>query len=185
MPRHTPTLRDWPSRNVCSKMASRLVQLVYLMAPAYLANMAPPFLRFWGGWNPPINSRSLGSHKTVLGAFCGLAAAFTTTFAQSRVQWHGNLVDYAHWPMIGLLIGTGAIGGDVVKSFLKRRRGIVAGARWIPADQLDFAVGALLLIQPRAHLRGTDIALILAFTFVGDIVVNQVSFRLGIRDTAW
>jgi len=44
-----------------------VLQLIYLMLPAYLANMAPPFTRFWPGWNRPISRRWLGDHKTVVG----------------------------------------------------------------------------------------------------------------------
>ena len=162
-----------------------VAQLVYLMAPAYAANMTPPFVRFWPGWNRPISRRWLGTHKTVLGAVAGVLTALVVAFVQARVDWTGSMLDYAHWSVVGLLLGVGAIGGDLVKSFLKRRRGIPAGARWIPADQLDFVVGALALIQPRAHLSWPDVASILAVTFVADIIVNQVSFRLGIRDSAW
>jgi len=57
------------------------------------------------------------------------------------------------------------------------------GQSWIPADQLDFIVGALLLAWPWLRLQLLDVALILAFTFVAHIVVNHVAFRLGIRDT--
>jgi len=31
------------------------------MAPAYLANMTPPFMKYWKGWNPPISRRWLGA----------------------------------------------------------------------------------------------------------------------------
>jgi hypothetical protein len=36
-----------------------LLQLLYFMLPAYLANMSPPFVRRWHGWNRPINVRLL------------------------------------------------------------------------------------------------------------------------------
>ena len=52
----------------------RLVALIALLAPAYGANMAPPFARFWQGWNPPILRRALGGHKTVVGTAAGLVA---------------------------------------------------------------------------------------------------------------
>jgi CDP-2,3-bis-(O-geranylgeranyl)-sn-glycerol synthase len=29
----------------------RLAQLFYLMLPVYFANMAPPFVKYWSGWN--------------------------------------------------------------------------------------------------------------------------------------
>ena len=106
-------------------------------------------------------------------------------FAQSRVQWHGSIVDYDRCPFIGLLLGVGAIGGDIVKSFFKRCMKIAPGGRWIPADQLDFGIGALILISSMAHLLWLDVAIVLAITFVGDIIVNQIAFKLRIRDTAW
>ena len=166
-------------------MTWRVWQMLYLMAPAYLANMTPPFVRFWSGWNRPISERWLGSHKTVLGAVAGVSVAIGVALIQARIHWRGGIVDYDLWPIIGLLLGVGAIGGDVVKSFVKRRRGVSPGARWVPFDQVDFVIGALLLIAPLAGLSWWDVAMILAITFVGDIGVNQLAYKLGIRETAW
>lgn len=163
----------------------RVAELLYLMSPAYLANMAAPFARFWNGWNRPISERWLGSHKTVVGAVAGISVALIVAFVQSRIQWRGSIVDYDRWPLIGLLLGAGAIGGDMAKSFFKRRVKIAPGDRWIPADQLDFGIGALVLIAPISGLSWIDGTVILAITFLGDILVNQIAFRLHIRDTAW
>ena len=166
-------------------MLARIGQLLYLMAPAYLANMAPPFVRFWTGWNRPINERWLGSHKTVIGAVAGVCVAMVAALLQARIHWSGGVVDYARWPLIGLLLGGGAMGGDIAKSFVKRRLGIAPGARWIPADQLDFVIGALALIAPLASLSFWDVTMTLAISFIGDVMVNHLAFKLGIRDTAW
>ena len=95
------------------------------------------------------------------------------------------MVDYANWPALGLALGIGALGGDALKSLVKRARGIAPGKSWVPFDQLDFAVGALALVWPWAMLGWGDALLILAFTFVADIVVNHAAYRLGIRDTRW
>jgi hypothetical protein len=43
------------------------LRLLYFMTPAYVANMAPPFVRFWKGWNRPIHVGLFGTHKTVVG----------------------------------------------------------------------------------------------------------------------
>jgi CDP-2,3-bis-(O-geranylgeranyl)-sn-glycerol synthase len=163
----------------------RALRLVYLMMPAYAANMAPPFLAHWRGWNPPISRTWLGSHKTVLGFAAGLGAALATTFVQSRLGWRGGMVAYDDWPVLGLLFGVGAMGGDCVKSFVKRRLGIRPGRPWIPFDQLDFLVGALLLIWPRVALTWSDVAIVLLLSVAGDIVVNHVSYALGVRATRW
>jgi len=46
-----------------------LLQLLYFMAPAYLANMAPPFVRYWKGWNrPPLVSRPLSTPRCIVDA---------------------------------------------------------------------------------------------------------------------
>ena len=166
-------------------MTWRVAQLLYLMMPAYCANMTPPFVRFWRGWNPPISARWLGSHKTVVGAAGGVLAAMVVALIQARLRWRGAIADYDRWPILGLLLGVGAIGGDAVKSFIKRRRGVAPGGRWIPFDQLDAAIGALVLVAMRVDLSWSDVAAVLAITFVGDIGVNQVAYRLGIRESAW
>ena len=54
-----------------------------------------------------------------------------------------------------------------------------------PGDQLDFAVGALLLTWSRVSLASTDAAVILGVTAGGHILVNHLGYWLGIRDTRW
>ncbi|KAA0006124.1 MAG: CDP-archaeol synthase, partial [Thermoplasmata archaeon] len=39
----------------------------------------------------------------------------------------------------------GALLGDIVESFFKRRVGKERGEDWIPFDQVDFLIGALIL----------------------------------------
>lgn len=167
-------------------MAARLLELVWLMLPAYCANMAPPFAKFWRGWNRPIHRRLLGDHKTIVGFTLGVAVAVGAAFLQSRLSptlpllWSRDA-----WLAVGLASGVGALGGDAIKSLFKRRIGIAPGASWIPADQVDFVVGALTVLAFFVTLRASDVVLVLAFSFVADVAVNQIAFRIGIRDTAW
>ncbi len=163
----------------------RVLELVYFMAPAYVANMAPPFVRYWKGWNRPISARWLGSHKTVLGFAAGVAAAVLVAFAQSRVGWGGAIASDEDWLDLGARMGVGAMLGDSVKSFFKRRRGVAPGGTWIPFDQLDFVLGALLLVGRRAALSASDVAIVLALSFVGHILVNHIGYWLGVRDARW
>jgi len=163
----------------------RVLQLAYFMAPAYVANMAPPFVRYWKGWNRPISRRWLGTHKTVLGFVLGVVAATLTTFVQWLLAWSGSLVAYEDWPLLGVLFGAGAMAGDSAKSFFKRRLGVEPGRPWIPFDQLDFVLGALLLVSTRVTLAWTDVATILLLSFCGHILVNHLGCWLGIRDTRW
>src|SRR5258706_2837963 len=125
---------------------ARLIELLYLMLPAYLANMAPPFTKFWPGWNRPISQKWLGAHKTVIGFSLGVVTALFVACIQSRIDWSGSLWPASSWIAIGLAQGFGAMAGDSLKSLVKRRIGIAPGQTWIPPDQLDFPLGALLLL---------------------------------------
>ena len=82
-------------------------------------------------------------------------------------------------------MGAGAMTGDCVKSFFKRRRGVAPGGTWIPFDQLDFVAGALLFAWQRAALGWTDVAIILVLSFIGHILVNHLGYWLGVRDARW
>jgi CDP-2,3-bis-(O-geranylgeranyl)-sn-glycerol synthase len=163
----------------------RLAQLLYLMLPVYLANMAPPFVKFWHGWNPPISLGLLGSHKTVVGFAAGIVVAVAVTFVQARLQWKGSLLSPDHWLAAGIAAGFGAMAGDSLKSFFKRRLRIGPGQRWMPFDQLDFIVGGLVALSFFVRLDWVDIASICAISFVGDVLVNQLSFHLGMKETRW
>ena len=157
-----------------------------MLAPAFLGNMAPPMLRFWTGWNPPIDEPLLGSHKSLGGFTAGVATAVAAAGLQA--QWMPAslaLVDYRHWLPIGLALGLGAMSGDCVKSAIKRRRGKPPGSSWMPFDQLDFITGALLFIAPVVNLPWAEVVGVLVFTFVADIAVNRLAYRLGIKSTPW
>ena len=166
--------------------SDRLLELVWLMLPVYCANMAAPFVKFWRGWNRPIHPLLLGNHKTIVGFGVGVAAAIAAAYLQSGLLVAIPLLwDARDWLGVGFACGLGALCGDAVKSFFKRRLGIAPGHRWIPADQVDFVVGGLLALGWFVNLSGSDILAILAVSFVADVAVNQLAFRAGIRDTAW
>jgi CDP-2,3-bis-(O-geranylgeranyl)-sn-glycerol synthase len=164
---------------------ARLIHLVAFLAPAYAANMAPPFVRFWKGWNPPLHRRWLGDHKTVLGVAAGLAAALAVAAVQPLSGAPRFPLADRPWWLHGLLCGAGALGGDALKSFFKRRRGIPPGGRWIPLDQLDFQIGALLLAGPGADLTVPEVAVLLVVGFLGALLFSRLAFGLGIKSTKW
>lgn len=163
----------------------QLAELFYLMLPTYLANMAPPFVRFWHGWNPPIHRRYLGEHKTVIGFMLGVGAGIAAAFFQLRVASVDGKFPYQDWFWFGLTMGLAAMLGDAAKSFVKRRLGIAAGQAWIPADQLDFVFAGLLVLHLWVPYSWLDALWIVALSFVGDVLINHVSFYFGIRTTKW
>jgi len=72
-----------------------------------------------------------------------------------------------------------------VKSLLKRRLGIAPGEPWIPADQLDYAIGVLVLMWFGIRLSWQDVLLVFAIGFVGHIAENHIACCLGICDIRW
>ena len=163
----------------------RALDLLYFMAPAYVANMSAPLARYWKGWNRPISARWLGTHKTVIGFAVGLLGALATSFVQHVFGADTHLAGDQQWADLGLRFGLGAMAGDSAKSFFKRRLGIPPGQPWLPFDQIDFVLGALILVAPRSLLGPGDIALLLAVSFGGHIIVNHAAYWLGIRDVKW
>jgi CDP-2,3-bis-(O-geranylgeranyl)-sn-glycerol synthase len=161
------------------------LQLLYLMAPVYAANMAAPFARVLPGVPRPISERWLGSHKTWRGCLLALLASTLTAWVQARLHWTGNLIAYDDWFLLGLLCGVAAMAGDSAKSFVKRRMGIAPGKPWIPADQLDYVVAGLLALSIWHRFGWTDVVIVVAISFVGSLVVNRLSARLGIKSTIW
>jgi CDP-2,3-bis-(O-geranylgeranyl)-sn-glycerol synthase len=168
----------------------RLLELLLLMAPAYVANMAPPFLRFWHGPNPPISRRWLGDHKTVGGFIVGTLVGALVAWAISMrtigdLAYVENSPFASHWFWFGISMGFAALLGDSIKSFFKRRLGIQSGSPWIPFDQLDFVVAALLVLSAWVRIGWGEAAVILVLSFIADLLVNQASYRLGIKRDPW
>ena len=94
------------------------------------------------------------------------------------------LVDYASvWLPMGLLQGLGAGVGDAVKSFCKRRIDIAPGHSWIGFDQLDFMVGAYVLVSPVHAPPFAAWLLTLPVILAGSIVVTTIGWLLGLKDS--
>jgi CDP-2,3-bis-(O-geranylgeranyl)-sn-glycerol synthase len=77
------------------------------------------------------------------------------------------------------------MGGDAAKSLVKRRLGIAPGKRWIPWDQVDFVLGALILVGRQAALSWVDVAIILLVSAAGHILVSHAGYWIGVRDVKW
>jgi CDP-2,3-bis-(O-geranylgeranyl)-sn-glycerol synthase len=74
-----------------------LLEPPYLLLPAYGANMAPPFVKYWRGWNRAIHRRLLGEHKTVMGFALGVAAGVLVALGQSQLSWVPPRLEGVHW----------------------------------------------------------------------------------------
>jgi len=168
-------------------MALTLWQLLFLMIPAYVANMSPVLVSGkW--WSAPIDGgltwngkRLLGKNKTWRGLVVGTGDAIIMTVVLSWLYW-----PFAFSPWVwGALAGAGALLGDALASFFKRRLDLPPGSPWIPFDQIDYSVGALALGSLVFVPGWLNALVIVAISAIGHIGVNHVAYYIGIRKVRW
>ncbi len=175
-------------------------QLIYFFLPAGVANMSPVLFKNKLRWlaRPVDGGRQLGgrpifgSHKTWRGLIVApimaealfLIERFAALQWESTISWSVfNLTEIPWW--FGFALGAGAILGDLIKSFFKRRVSVAPGKSWFPFDQLDFLIGAGLVTMLVAELTsGMWLTIILLGPFL-HIAVNRVGFWLKLKDTPW
>ncbi|MCF7812468.1 CDP-archaeol synthase [Candidatus Gracilibacteria bacterium] len=120
------------------------LNVFWLYLPAFLANGAPVVIRHVPGfrnWNTPLYASLLGTNKTWRGMISGIIVGALTGgiqfFFSDQWVWIGMT-----W---GALLGFGALVGDAVESFVKRRLHIAPGKALPIWDGIDYILGALLL----------------------------------------
>lgn len=174
-----------------------LLKCFYLMLPAYFANMAPVMVRkinlfaFPVDFNNTIGSKPiLGRNKTFRGIVFGTIFAVIIAYLQYLlydIEFFRNIsfFGYQNWLLFGFLMGLGALTGDLIKSFFKRRLGISPGDKFIPFDQADFVVGAMIFIMPVFNVTFKIFFASLLVSFVSHIAINHIAFYLKIRNEKW
>ena len=174
-----------------------VLKCFYLMLPAYFANMAPvivkkiDILAYQLDFNKEMNNKPiLGKNKTFRGLVFGVIFAIIIAYSQfllSNNQFFKNLqfFDYQNWILLGFLMGLGALTGDLVKSFFKRRLGIKPGEKFVPFDQTDFVFGALVFVMPIFDITLRIFLTSLLLSFILHMIVNHIAFFLKIRNEKW
>ncbi|MBW2967458.1 CDP-archaeol synthase [Candidatus Woesearchaeota archaeon] len=176
------------------------LKALYLFLPAGFANMAPPFFRDMRFLDCPVDfghrwkgKTLFGSHKTWRGVFFGTLIAIITVFIQKILfldypVFRGiSLLDYSavNFVLLGFLLGFGALLGDIVKSFMKRRAGIAPGNPWIPFDQIDFILGSLALLCFVYIPSWQTVLFLLVAIPILHIFFNHVGYYMGINKNKW
>ena len=166
----------------------------WIFLPAGLANMAPVLAAHLPGlkkFDQPLDGhlmlgreRLLGPHKTIRGLLCGVALAIACVFVQKHFGLAG--VDYnsiSPW-VLGTLFGVGALLGDAVKSFFKRRLAIAPGRPFLFFDQIDYILGGILLTFWYLPLSAAVYAYILLIYFLLHLAVSVLGFLVGLKTAA-
>ncbi len=167
-----------------------VAKALYFFLPAYIANMAPVLVKKVPFLNRPVHARLLGGHKTWRGLVAAVLAGGVVFWLQKIAYQAGfrslAVIDYADFSvLLGFLLGAGAIVGDLVKSYYKRKEGIKPGHSWIPFDQLDFVVGGIVgsffLYVPPARI----VLVLLVVSPLLHVLFHYIGYLLKMNDTRW
>jgi len=154
--------------------------LLYIL-PAYVANGAP--VLFGGGKPIDFNKklagkRIFGNHKTIKGVLSALIAGIII-----------GIIEYpfmSYMLYISVMLSIGAIVGDLVGSFAKRRFNIKEGASVPLLDQYGFFIFAVFFALPLGHLPDLyGIIFIILLTGVLHILTNIGANRLRLKAVPW
>jgi CDP-archaeol synthase len=82
----------------------------------------------------------------------------------------------------GFLVGSGAMAGDLLSSFLKRRLNLPPSSRATGLDQIPESLIPLLGCLNSLSLSGVDIAVTVTIFFVGEVLLSRLLYRIHVRD---
>ena len=121
------------------------------------------------GWALADGHRLLGASKT----WRGLAAAVVVTpLLALALGWS--------W-QIGLALGSFAMLGDLLSSFIKRRLGMPSSAMAPGLDHIPESLLPLLVCKPLLALSWVQVLLLSLAFMVANIALSRILHRLGIR----
>lgn len=167
-----------------------LLALLIFIIPCYVANAAPVLL---GGGQPmdfganfPDGRRILGNAKTIRGFVGGVAAG---TVAGGILALYAPLAFFGGaWAqyLSGFLLSLGALLGDALGSFIKRRMGVEPGKPF-PLDQLGFiSIGLLLAYPISPSIYSLEmVVFIIVLSYILHIIANAAANRFGLKSVPW
>ena len=170
---------------------------LYFILPAYFSNGGA--LAFGGGL--PIDfgktdskgNRWIGDGVTWRGLIAGTLIGMLTGAVQGYLNPDiiAEIGQYIITPiipnvgsgiLIGFLLGFGALLGDAIGSFIKRRIGIGRGKPAPLLDQLDFIVMALILSALVVELNLFFVITAIILTLIIHQIANIGAYLLGLKD---
>lgn len=175
-----------------------LVEGFWILIPAYAANGFAPLAKYKKHSHPIDFGRSFrgrrvfGDGKTWEGLFLGIVVAILLSLLLQAVHphlpWslsqevHGvSLMIATMGPLLGLLLGLGAMVGDLAGSFIKRRMGWPRGAMAPILDQDDFVVGALAFASILVIVEVSWLILFLIITPLVHLLASAIGYKLGVK----
>ncbi|RLF74281.1 MAG: CDP-2,3-bis-(O-geranylgeranyl)-sn-glycerol synthase [Thermoplasmata archaeon] len=187
-------------------IGGELLETFLILLPAYVAN---PTAVVFGG-STPIDfgkcwrdgKRILGDGKTWRGLFGGTLSGGLIGLIMITIYSYFSpsftiREAYGGWPefiFMSFWIAFGGMFGDMLGSFIKRRRGLKRGEKAPGLDQWDFIIGAFILLLPFPSFLRTNfydsysiagLMLLLILTPAIHRAVNILGYKLGVKKEPW
>jgi CDP-2,3-bis-(O-geranylgeranyl)-sn-glycerol synthase len=168
------------------------IQSMWFILPAYAANIFPPIVK---GTKPLdfrkkfMGHRIFGDGKTFEGSFAGIV--FGVFVGSIQILLFGYFQSIVSFPLIAhtlelvFVLSFGAIFGDIVGAFVKRRYGLARGSPAPLLDQLDFLAVALLLSSPFVEITKEMLVLLLIITPIFHKTTNIIGYHIKVKKTPW
>ena len=173
---------------------------VWYALPAVTANQLPIFAKYFNilpSLARPIDGGRLyrdgkplfGKNKTYRGFIVACIGGIIVAIIQWKLllifPWlrriHVVNIKEEYVPLFGFLAGFGAMTGDLIKSFFKRRAGVDPGKPWMPFDQIDAAIGFLVFTSPLFVPPVTLVVVLIMVTIPLHIMTNLAGYYLGFK----
>ena len=170
----------------------------WAMLPAYVPNNAAVLA---GGGRPIDGGRTMGDKRvlgdgktwrgTAAGIVAGLALAGLLSVIAPDVADATGIDVPEFEPLAALGLAAGAMLGDILASFLKRRTGRQRGAMFPGLDQLDFVVVSLPLTALLAREWFFDVftweivAVVVILTPILHVTTNMIAYKLSLKNEPW
>ncbi|MHA1409970.1 MAG: CDP-2,3-bis-(O-geranylgeranyl)-sn-glycerol synthase [Candidatus Odinarchaeia archaeon] len=195
--------------NIFAEFGLMLFMSIYFILPAYIANgsavLAGGGMPIDHGKNFTDGKRVFGSGKTIKGFIGGVAIGFiagmllmllspvlNTAIQQFILDWGLNPqiglnaeIIFRFDPLRAFLMALGALTGDLIGSFLKRRLNLDRGKPAPLLDQLDFVGFALLFTYLLAPLSWEYIVILLVFTPIIHLLANIIAYKMRWKKEPW
>ena len=164
-----------------------ILQALWLIFPAYVANASPVVIR---GKKALDFGKKLGRHrilgdgKTIEGTVGGIAFGALTGVLQVYASDFVPLIPKHSIPLI-IALSTGAIIGDIIGAFIKRRLGIPRGEPALLLDQLDFLIVALVFASLVIAISMQMIIALIIITPILHLATNIFAYIMKMKSRPW
>ena len=169
------------------------------MAPLGLANMFPTYVKgvFKKLAIPVDFGKTMGGQplfgrtktwRGIIFAMIGGEIAFLLLYWFCTYEGFLNYVffDATELPIwLGFLLGLGAIIGDLIESFIKRRFKRESSSRWFPWDNIDYLIGGYVVWVFFVDVEWYIYLVTLIIGLVLHVIFNLIGYALKIKKEPW